>query len=159
MGTLDAPIYEVSKDSDWYKSATKRKEDINYFFDSFKEKYGTNKGFVFYHSEYFGVQAGTEAYELFKEEVTKNSKEKDFHPFKKRSKYYKEIKVLLEKIEEISPFKSHDVLGLNNISASQWIGDRWFFGVNNKEYVKGNEVTPIDFKDYLKVVMEKLEEN
>lgn len=159
MKTLDAPIYEVKQNSEWYKSEKKKREDINIFFDKFKKKYGTNIGFAFYHSEYFGVQAGTEAYELFKEEVTKNPKEKDFHPFKKRSKYYTEIKELIEQIEEISPFKSHDVFGLNNVSASQWIGDRWFFGVRDIECVKGEEVTPIGFKDYLKVVMEKLEQN
>lgn len=29
MQTLDAPIYEVKQESDWYKSEKKRKEDIN----------------------------------------------------------------------------------------------------------------------------------
>ncbi|EHA30653.1 hypothetical protein BSSC8_22380 [Bacillus subtilis subsp. subtilis str. SC-8] len=40
MQTLDAPIYEVKQESDWYKSEKKRKEDINSFFDKFEEKYG-----------------------------------------------------------------------------------------------------------------------
>ncbi|HFJ9376719.1 hypothetical protein BACERE00183_04611 [Bacillus cereus] len=157
METLDAPIYEVSKESDWYKSAIKRKYDINHFFKSFKEKYGTNKGFVFYHSDFFGVRMGTEAYELFKDEILKNPKEKDFYPFKKRSKYYKEIKALIEQIEDICPFKAHDVFGTNNFSGSQWVEDRWFFGVNNEEYVKSTEVIPVDFKEYLKAVMETLD--
>lgn len=156
MQTLDAPIYEVNKESNWYKSALKRKEDINNFFDKFEEKYGIKKGFSFYHSEYFGVYEGTEAHELFKDEVLKNQKD-GFYPFKKRSKYFNEIKSLIEQIEDVSPFKSHDVLGLNNISGSQWIGDRWFFGIKHEQYVKGDEVTPIDYKKYLKIVMDTLE--
>lgn len=87
-----------------------------------KKKYGTNDRFAFYHSECFWVQYGAKAYELFKEEVTENPKEKGF-THKERLKYYKEIKILIEQDEDISPFKSHDVFGLNSISTSQWIED------------------------------------
>ncbi len=40
---------------------------------------------------------------------------------------------MIEKIEKVSPFKSHDELGLNNMTGRQWIDDRWFFElkVNN----------------------------
>jgi hypothetical protein len=157
MQTLDAPIYEVKQCSEWYKSAMKRKEDINNFFEIFKEKYGTNDGFSFYHSEYFGVYSETESYEMFKDEILKNPTKEGFYPFKKRSKYFKEIKALIDQVKEISPFKSHDVFGLNNISARQWVGDRWFFGVKHEKYVKGDEVTPVEYKDYLKVVMNSLD--
>jgi hypothetical protein len=156
MQTLDAPIYEVKQDSDWYKSAKKRNCDIDNFFIAFNEKYGIEKGFVFYHSDYFGVHAGTEAYEFFKEEILKNP-DGDFYPFRKRSKYYKEIKELLDQIEDRNPFRSHDVFGLNNVTASQWIGDRWFYGVKDSKPVKGVEVAPIDYKTYLKVVMDTLQ--
>ncbi|MDW8515095.1 hypothetical protein [Priestia flexa] len=156
MQTLDAPVYEVNPESDWYKSASRRKEDITNFFNKFEEKYGVKEGFSFYTSEYFGVYEGTEAYELFKNDILKKQKD-GFYPFKKRSKHFREIKTLIDQIEKVNPFKTHDVLGLNNISASQWVGDRWFFGVKHKEYVKGNEVTPIDYKEYLKVVMNTLE--
>ncbi|MCM3413552.1 hypothetical protein [Metabacillus litoralis] len=156
MQTLDAPIYEINQDSEWYKSALKRSEDINKFFMKFEEKYGIKEGFSFYHSEYFGVYEGTEAHDFFKGEILKNPKD-GFYPFKKRSKYFDEIKSLIEDIEDVSPFKAHDVLGLNNISGSQWLGDRWFFGVKHKKYIKGDEVTSVDYKEYLKAVMNELD--
>jgi hypothetical protein len=156
MNTLAAPVYEVKKDSEWYKSEVRRKNGINNFFDTFKEKFGIDKGFGFYHSEYFGVHEGTEAHDYFKDEVVKNPTKNGFYPFKKRSKYYKEIKELLEQIEEVSPFKSHDVFGLNNVSGRHWVGDRWFFGVKHEQYIKGDEVVPIDYKDYLSVVINEI---
>lgn len=159
MQTLDAPVYEVKQDSDWYKKALKRRSDIDKFFEIVKEKYGFGSGFSFYHSEYFGIHSGTKDYETYKDELLKtpDSNNKSFYPFKKRSKYFNEIKNLIAQIEEVSPFKAHDVLGLNNVKASQWIGDRWFYQVKNEQHVKGDEVTPIDYKDYLKVVMNTLE--
>lgn len=159
MQTLDAPIFEVNRDSEWYKSAKKRNEDIDTFFAAFKEKYGDNDGFGFYHSEYFGVHAGTKCYELFKDQVLKNPTADGFYPFRKRSKYYKEIKELLDQIEDRSAFKSHDVFGMNNTTASQWIDERWFFSVKDEESVKdeNNEVAPVSYKEYLKVVMARIE--
>jgi hypothetical protein len=156
--TLDAPVYEINQDSDWYKRKMKQKEDTKNFFQVVKEKYGLVDGFGFYHSDYFGIHGNTKDYELFKGELLKNPDNGDFYPFKKRSKYYNEIKKLIEKVEVISPFTSHDVFGLNNVTASQWLGDRWFYGVKNAELIKRSEIiTPIDYKDYLKVVMDSLE--
>lgn len=156
METLDAPIYEIKQESNWYKTEKKRREDINKFFDEFKATYGIKNGFSFYHSEYFGVRAGTEAYDFFKDEVVKNPTKAGFYAFKKRSKYFTDIRSMLEKIEEANPFKGHDVFGRNNITASQWVGDRWFFGVRDEKRVEGEEAVAIDFKDYLKIILEKL---
>ncbi|AME04828.1 hypothetical protein [Bacillus sp. SDLI1] len=156
METLDAPIYEIKQESDWYKTEKKRREDINKFFDEFEATYGIKDGFSFYHSEYFGVRAGTEAYDLFKDEVVKNPTKSGFYAFKKRSKYFTDIRSMLEKIEEANPFKGHDVFGRNNITASQWVGDRWFFGVRDEKRVNGEEALAIDFKDYLKIILERL---
>jgi hypothetical protein len=156
LNTLAAPVYEVKKSSLWYQAETKRRNDINNFFETIKEKYGIEKGFSFYHSEYFGVQKGTEAYDYFKSEIVKNPDKNGFYAIKKRSKYYKEIKELIEQIEEVSPFKPHDVFGLNNVSGRHWVGGRWFFGVKHDQYVKGEEVESIEYKEYLKVVMEAI---
>jgi hypothetical protein len=158
MQTLDEPVYEVDQNSEWYQKERKRRDDIDNFFKEVKEKYGFEQGFSFYHSGYFGISGGTKDYEVFKDELLRNP-DKNFYPFKKRSKYYKDIQKMIEQIEEISPFKSHDVFGLNNVSASQWIGDRWFFGVKQEKQVKGKEVSPIDFKEYLKIVMEHIEDD
>jgi hypothetical protein len=158
MQTLDAPIFEVKQDSDWYKRKRKQQEDIEVFFKTIKEKYGLVDGFGYYHSDFFGIHYGTEDYKNFKNELLKNPHEGDFHPFKKRSKYYKEIKGLLNNIEDISPFKPHDTFGLNNLNSSQWIGDRWFYSVKNAERIKRHdEITPVDYKDYLKIVMNALD--
>ncbi len=157
MQTLDAPIYEVKQDSEWYKAEVQCKSDRQNFYSALKDKFGTIEGFAYYHSEYFGVAAGSEAYELFKDEVSKNPKRHGFHPFKKRSKYYKEIKEMIEAIAEVSPFKAHDVFGLNNINARQWIDGRLFYGVRQDEDITSEEVTPVAFKDYLQVVMSKLD--
>jgi hypothetical protein len=156
--TLNAPIFEVKQDSEWYKQKVKQQEDTKVFFKTIKERYGISDGFGFYHSEFFGIHYGTEDYKKFKDELRKNPHEGDFYIFKKRSKYYKEIKELLEKVEDISLFKSHDTFGTNNVSASQWVGEKWFFGVKKADYIKKHdEITPIDYKDYLKTVMNSLD--
>lgn len=38
MQTLDAPVYEVKQDSEWYKAKVREREDIKQFFKTFKEK-------------------------------------------------------------------------------------------------------------------------
>ncbi|TWL25276.1 hypothetical protein CHCC16736_4159 [Bacillus licheniformis] len=43
------------------------------------------------------------------------------------------------------------------MTGRQWIDDRWFFGVKSEELVKGGSVVAIDYKDYLKIVMEHLD--
>ncbi|WP_137743386.1 hypothetical protein [Robertmurraya siralis] len=157
METLDSPVFEVKQDSEWYKAQVRRRNDINKFFDAFEEKYGVRKGFSFYHPDYFGVYGDTETYEVFKNELVKNPTKDNWYAFKKRSKYYKEIKSLLVNIEEVSPFKAHDVLGLNNVVAGQWINGRWFYQIKKEDLVKSDEVTPIDYKEYLKYVMDNIE--
>lgn len=157
MQTLDTPIYEVNQDSEWYRKMRKKREDQEEFFKKVKSEYDLGEGFGFYHSEYFGVHYGTKEYDTYKDEVVKNG-DKGFHSFKKRSKLYNPIKKLIEQIEQVSPFKSHDTFGLNNIAASQWIGDRWFYGVKDEKHIKDtSEISPIDYKDYLKIVMDALE--
>lgn len=64
---------------------------------------------------------------------------------------------MIEQIEEVYPFRSHDELGLNNMTGRQWIGDRWFFGVKTEQLVNGDSVVATDYKDYLKIVMEHLD--
>ncbi|MEL3959458.1 hypothetical protein NST17_20110 [Caldifermentibacillus hisashii] len=158
MKTLDAPVYEIKQDSEWYKKEIKRQKDTDNFFKILIDKYGIGRGFAFLHSEYFGVYEGTEAFKLLKDDVLKNGDKNGFHSFKKKSKYYEPIKYLIEQIEKISPFKTHDVFGLNNVKATQWVGDRWFFQIKNEELIKNKEeIFPIEYKEYLKVVMENLD--
>lgn len=157
MQTLDAPVYEVKQDSQWYKDQMQRRTDIDNFFKDFGERYGCSDGFSFYHSEHFGVQADTPAYDFFKTEIVKNPDKNGFYAIKKRSKYFKEIKSQISKIKEVYPFKPHDVFGSNNIRASQWLDGRWFYQVKNPEYVQGDEAVPMDYKEYLSLVMSVIE--
>jgi hypothetical protein len=158
MNTLGEPVYEVRQDSQWHQDKKQQYEDIQKFFKTIKEKYGLEEGFGFYHADYFGIHSGTKAFDTFKNELVKNPTEDgDFYPFKKRSTYFKEIKELIQQIKWISPFKSHDVFGTNNVTASQWIGDRWFFQVKNVKEIKGEEVIPLIYKDYLKIVVDSLD--
>lgn len=156
MQTLDAPVYEVKQDSEWYIDMVKRDLQIKEFFKKINSEYFRDNGFSFYHSEWFGVQDDSLDYETYKDEVAKKPNKDGVHIFKKRSKYFPIFKELLEHIEDRNSFKSHDVLGLNNISGSQWVGDRWFFGAKHEKFVKGDEVLPIDYKDYLKIVMDSI---
>lgn len=47
MQTLDAPIYEVKQESDWYRSEKKRKEDINSFLINLKKSMESKRVFRF----------------------------------------------------------------------------------------------------------------
>ncbi|CDQ22608.1 hypothetical protein [Halobacillus karajensis] len=159
MQTLDAPVYEVKQDSEWYKKTMARRKRQEKFFKEINEKYFKDNGFSYYHSEWFGVQGDSEDYEVYKNELRKNPDKNGVHIFKKNSKYFKAFKEMLDEVEgDFSPFASHDRLGLNNMSGSQWIGDRWFFGVKRESEVKSDEVEKIDFKDYLAVVAKSLDE-
>lgn len=158
MQTLNSPVYEVKKDSEWYMKKRKKESDIKDFFKKINTEYFKDNGFSFYHSEYFGVNSNSKDYETYKDEVSKNPNKDNVHIFKKRSKYFKIFKGLLKSIEEISPFKNHDVFGPNNAKVSQWIEDRWFFEVGNEDLVKGEEVSLMDYKEYLQLVMDSINE-
>lgn len=156
MNTLDAPVFEVKKDSDWYKETKQYNERRKNFFEEMNKTYMKDSGFVYWHSEYFGILGSSADYETYKDELKKNPVEDRIYIFKKRSKHYPIFKEMIKQIGDRDPFKSHDVLGMNNMTGNQWIGDRWFYGVKNEECVTGEEVEPIDYKEYLKVVVEAL---
>ncbi len=158
MKTLDSPVYEVKQESDWYKKTAARREKRRNFFKEINEKYFKDNGFAYYHSEYFGVSGDSEDYEVYKDELKKNPTKDNIYIFKKRSKYYPIFKEMIEEIDDnYSPFEGHDRLGTNNMTGSQWIGDRWFWGVKNESNVKSDEVKPIDYKEYLQVIMETVD--
>ncbi len=156
MNTLNAPIYEVKQDSEWYKETAAYRERQKQFFKEINEKYMKDSGFVYWNSEYFGIDGNSSDYETYKDELRKNPDD-GVYIFKKRSKYYPIFKEMIEKIGKRNPFKSHDVLGMNNMTGNQWVGKRWFYGVKDPSAVVGDEVTPIDYKEYLKVVMNTLD--
>jgi len=157
MQTLDEYVYEFKQDSKWYQGKVKEREGIKDFFNKINNEYFEDNGFSFYHEEHFGVQGYSEDYEKFKNEVKKNPDKNGVHIFKKRSKYYSIFKDMLKEINIISPFMAHDVLGSNNMRASQWLGDRWFWEVKNPDAIKSDQVEPVVYKEYLEVVKDSID--
>ncbi|WP_143804809.1 hypothetical protein [Paraliobacillus ryukyuensis] len=155
MQTLDSPVFEVKQDSKWYKNTIERERKRKEFFKKINSTYFKDNGFAYYHDEHFGVQGESDDYEAYKDELKKNSDKNGVYIFKKRSKYFDIFSEILKEVEKNNdPFKRMDVLGMNNAKGSQWLGDRWFFSVKNESEVVGKEVEKMNYKDYLKVVME-----
>ena len=157
MQTLDAPVYEVNQTSTWYKKKIKQMEDQRRVFKKLNTQYFQDGGFSYYHSEHFGVAGQSKDFETYKDEVRKNPDKNGVHIFKVRSPHFPIFKALLEEIEEISPFKTHDVFGLNNVEASQWLGEKWFFQVKHEDLIKEPEILTLwNYTDYLQHVMDFL---
>ncbi|APJ11105.1 hypothetical protein [Bacillus safensis] len=153
METLNSPVYEVKRESDWYKEGFIDREDHDKFFNQLENLYGVKKGFVYLDSENFGVIPDTESYHYFKKEIVKN-KIQGFYPIRKKSEYYLKLKTLIEQIRERDPSRPHSEFGENNARYSQWLGDRWFYEVKDESLVEGNDVEPIEYTEYLKVAVD-----
>lgn len=163
MQTLDAPVFEVKQDSDWYKNEVERRKKTKEFFNKIRNDYIEDNGFAFYHESHFGIYADSKDYETYRDELTKHPDKNGLHTFKKRSTHYKVFKEMLEEIPSNNPFKPHDVFGSNNMNQSQWLRGRWFYSVKDENRVPENsigiEIEPISYKKYLEIVMDVIEEN
>ncbi|AUJ23147.1 hypothetical protein [Virgibacillus dokdonensis] len=163
MQTLDAPVFEVRQDSDWYKEEIERREKTKEFFNKIQNGYIQDNGFAFYHESHFGIYADSKDYEIYKSELTKHPDKNGIYTFKKRSTHYKLFKEMLDDIPRISPFKPHDVFGLNNMNQSQWVGDRWFYSVKDENKIPqesiGIKIEPISYKKYLEIIVGIIEDN
>lgn len=178
MQTLSEPLFELNQESEPYKNFKEKKDDqprINQIFKEVAEEFGFGtKDFGFYGSRGFGFHQYTDSREKFKDELNKNPDSNGIHKFKLSSKTFKKMSPKLLEVENIihkvSPFELHDVFGFNNLTASQWIGDRFFVEVKNadrtkellesKDRRKHFEIEPvkeITYKEYLQLVMNELE--
>jgi hypothetical protein len=155
--TLNAPVFEVKQDSEWYKYTKARLQREKEFFAELNKTFFEDNGFSYYHGEHFGVSGDSKDYEKYKDEVLKNPDRNGVHIFRKRSKYTAIFIEMMKGIDDKNPFKPHDVFGRNNLRASQWLGDRWFFGAKVADKVVGEEVEEIDYKEYLKLVMDSMD--
>ncbi|MFY0516437.1 hypothetical protein ACOMCU_01210 [Lysinibacillus sp. UGB7] len=181
MQTLDAPLYEVDQESIFYKHSLEKRdyhEKLSMVIGEIAEAYGFNGNDFRYYGPYkFGFLGSSDAYDLTQEHLVKNEDRNGVYAFRKSSKPYKDISARLLSVPEINfnPFEVHDVFGSNNLIASQWVGDRLFYGVKDasqtedvvakraasakehgKTYVE--PVVKIDHKDYLKLIIAALEE-
>lgn len=156
--TLNAPVFEVKQDSEWYQYKKAQTQRERSFFKEILSNYFEDNGFSYYHDDHFGVSGDSKDFEKYKDELTKNPDRNGVHTFKKKSKHYPIFREMLKDVVDKDPFKPHDVFGRNNLKASHWLGDRWFYGVKDASKVLNNEVEPIDYKEYLKVFMDSSEE-
>lgn len=156
--TLNAPVYEVNPESEWYKSSLAKLQRQKEFFKKINSMYFDDNGFSYYNTKVFGIKGNSKDYEKYKEELLKNPDSRGIYLFKKRSKYYAIFNEMLMKVEDKNRFKSHEVFGINNITGRQWIGERWFFGVEKEEDVEGEEAVLVNYREYLEAVMDATKE-
>lgn len=175
--TLDAPVYEINPESVFYKQKfAEREQDIKIskVIDELAEELGFNaEEFLYYGPFGFGFFSSNADYKLFKEHLTKNPDRSGVYRFKKSSKLYKIISTRLLEVEgdaKGSPFAAHDVFGINNVSALQWLGDRLFYQAKDEKAVEiklNGEKRCVDYPveplikfhhtDYLKLYLERAE--
>lgn len=157
MATLSHPVYEVKQDTKWYKEKLKWRKGSKQFFEDLDKDYGIKVGFHYYHSTYFGMTPDCTKFEEYRDQLTKNANKDGIYTFKKTSKMFKELSERIKAFDLVYAFQHHDELGLNNVTRSQWLDDRWFFEVKNEKFVEGNSVELIDYKEYLKFIVDSLE--
>ena len=177
---LSEPFFEINPESDYFKktkAVREAKEKIYTIIDEIAEEYGFDaKDFPHYDSGSCGFLRHTDGLEKFRGEVKKHSDRNGVHVFKQTSKMWKAIKPRMQQIAEYynagpSPFALIDIVGLNNSRYTQWIGERMFIQVRDKEkainYVEDPKrkerysVEPlmeIPYKLYLELVMETIED-
>lgn len=173
--TLDAPLFEINQESDFYKRSKERREKqtrINEILDDIAKLIGCDvKEFNYYGSRSFGFMYDSEGFHKYREELTKNSDRNGVYTFKKSSKTFKLVSPMMEEIDAIrnivSPFELMHIVGFNNAKASQWVDGRLFVGVKDIE-VSRREITklgrmaqypveplkPVEYRDYLALYLE-----
>lgn len=163
LSALSEPVFKLNQDSEIYKNIKKRKDrqvEIDKLIDGIANEYGFDaKEFNYYNSNRFGFLEQSEAFEKFKDNLTKNSDRNGVFTFKKNTKCFKEISEMMKGIDEIhnlvSPFALHDVFGLNNVNRSQWIKDGYFVEVKDSKRAKlSKSATEVDYKEYLELLLQ-----
>lgn len=182
MQTLQGPVYEIHQESDYYKVVKERKDSnvrVNEILGGIAKEFGFDSAeFFYYGSGGFGFERYSKGYEKFEVHLTKNADRNGIHTFKRNSIPYKKISKLLKEVyeieEKVDPFALRDIFGFNNLSASQWVGDRYFVGAKSEELVleriearkskvatkDGDDfiepIAQISYRDYLLLVAEAL---
>lgn len=178
MQTLSEPLFEVNPECDYYKRVKRKKDNepkVDQIFKDVANEFNYEyKDFAYYGCRGFGFYGGTESYKKFKDDLTKKADRNGIHTFKLTSKLFKEISPKFSEVDDMlktgSPFDLHDIFGWNNLSASQWIGDRLFVEVKKaertdellnsdkrRERFEVEPVMKINYKDYLKLIMKELD--
>ena len=179
MKTLNAPLFELNQQSIYYK-VLKEVKDNNPRIDQIIRKTAELIGydsseFVYYGSRGFGFYGDSKAYEKFKDQLTKRPDRNGVYTFKRTTSTYKTVSPRMLEIEKIqskiNPFALHDIFGLNNLVATQWIEDRFFVEVRSEEDTKKllvserrrkqceiEPVKEIGYKEYLELVMTKVDD-
>lgn len=142
MTAMNAPVYEVNPESEFYKSHAQKRANISKInkllgdIENYLEI--PEESFVYYNAGRFGFYSNSEGYKKYKDSLKKNSDSNGVYLFKKTTPEFKHVAVLMEQVDAlkniVSPFSAHDIFGMNNIKASQWVGDRMFVSVKDGDY-------------------------
>lgn len=139
---MNAPVYEVNPESEFYKSHAQKRANIskvNKLISDIENYLGiTEETFVYYNAARFGFFGSSDGYEMYKDNLKKNPDRNGVYLFKKTTPEFKYVKEIMEQVDAlknvVDPFSAHDIFGMNNIKASQWVGDRMFVSVVDGEY-------------------------
>ncbi|MBM7598189.1 vacuolar-type H+-ATPase catalytic subunit A/Vma1 [Virgibacillus halotolerans] len=179
MEALSEPLFEINQESKYYKTKKEIKDSRPKMHKILKEIANEFEfkldDFARYGARGFGFYQYTDSYEKYEDKLTKNADRNGVHTFKKATQEYKAISPRLVEIERIenkvNPFTLHDIFGLNNLKASQWLGDRFFVEVKSAEETKKKvsdpkrsiefEIEPvkeISYKEYLQLLMDRIDD-
>lgn len=166
MSVLGEPLYEVAKESQYYKDrfeyrrlqpiVGKLVEDIE---DEFMFKRGS---LVIWSSNKFGLR-NREDQMSWNDQLKVNYENEGTRLFKKRSKNYKELQEKIKTTdvdtlnELVNPFTFHDICGMNNCKSSHWVSDRWFFEVKDEDRLTTDgspDYKKADWNEYIELLKE-----
>lgn len=142
MTAMNAPVYEVNPESGFYKAHAQKRANIskvNKILGDIENYLGIpEETFIYYDAARFGFFGSSDEYKMYKEMLKKNPDSNGVYLFKKTTPEFKYVTELMKQVDElrnvVSPFSAHDIFGMNNIKASQWVGDRMFVSVVDGEY-------------------------
>lgn len=175
--TLNGEIYKINNECDFWSRMHKKKlgnVELGKVHDEIELYLGLkNNSFAIYNSNTFGLDSDTEDSRYYDDELIKKVDRNGIRHFKKKSKHSTVINLMLKNIEWyfdiINPFEIHDIVGINNITGIQWIGDTLYYSVgdnsvtsklinsegrNNKYAIE--PLIKVSYAEYLKHVTESI---
>lgn len=164
MGLLGEPIYELKKDTDYYKKQKAYRDmlpELDECLKAVNKEYGFSKLGV-WDSKNFALKSDDVKFGELRSLLKVDSNQYGDYKFKKTGPLYKEIKSKLgifDKSDKLNNrFVQMDVMGFNNVKAAHWVNNRWFFETRFQEPERMDLVDKVELKDYLDEVL-KMKEN
>lgn len=172
MKTLNAPVFELSPENDYYKvlkGIHDAQPRVNAIFKATAEKYGYDASELkFYSAHTFGFGRYSKETLNFDGHLKKHANQNGVLVFKRASSIYKKMAADFQEIDaitkDLNPFTLHEIFGFNNLRDMQWLGDRFFVEVKSAEatqlamqstnrHYDTEPVLPIAYEAYLELVL------